>query len=72
MSYTEDGLRSAVNRFKWRSNLEIQVINKEGIERIFPIFVANPENSSLFHAIPLYQCLWCSKNHYYFDKPLAD
>ena len=72
MSYKEEGIKSVVNRFKWRSNTEIQIINSEGIERVFPINDGPAPKEVMFHAIPLYQSDWCHQNHYYYDKPTVE
>ena len=72
MCYKKEGLKSVVNRFKWRSNTEIQIINSEGIERVFPIDNGPAPKKVMFHSIPMYQSEWCNENHYYYDKPSVD
>ena len=72
MSYNEEGLKPVVNRFKWRSNTEIQIINREGIERVFSINEGAAPKEVMFYAIPIYQSDWCHEHHYYYDKPYVE
>lgn len=70
MNVKDKQMAEVVNRFKWRDNESFQIINNEGIEKIFSLTDNFKEVN--FHVIPIYQPSWSKKKHYYYDKPQVE